>query len=141
MDGSLPRDPWSLVEGGHHAGYRQTAPLAAAAVTTESARQSFEHVLAHSGASHVRDSVDERIVAELRARRGRLIDSQTDVGGWPQAESSKAATDRDDDGMPDTWESRHGSDPDVADSQHVDADGMTRLEHFLNARVASPKAN
>ena len=30
-----------------------------------------------------RDAVDARVVGEVEARAGRIIDSQRDVGGWP----------------------------------------------------------
>jgi hypothetical protein len=46
-----------------------------------------EHVLAHAGARpQDRDAVDARIIAEVRAGRGQRIDSQDQVGGYPQAE-------------------------------------------------------
>jgi hypothetical protein len=31
-----------------------------------------------------RDAVDERLTREVRERGGRIIDSQRDVGGWPE---------------------------------------------------------
>ena len=49
------------------------------------ASQVVEHVLAHAGARPKdRDEVDLRIVREFRERKGRLIDSQDDVGGYPK---------------------------------------------------------
>lgn len=45
-----------------------------------------EQVLRHAGARPLdRDSVDLRLIAEIRAGQGRHIDSQRDVGGYPQA--------------------------------------------------------
>ena len=41
-------------------------------------------VLAHAGARPAdRDAVDARIVNEVRTRTGHIIDSQKEVGGWP----------------------------------------------------------
>lgn len=41
-------------------------------------------VLANVGARPAdRDPVDRRIVGDITARRGRIIDSQSEVGGWP----------------------------------------------------------
>ena len=40
-------------------------------------------VLAHSGASQPRDAVDTRVVADVAARGGRIIDTEAAVGGWP----------------------------------------------------------
>ena len=45
----------------------------------------IEHVLANAGARPKdRDEVDRRIVREVRERKGRLIDSQEQVGGYPK---------------------------------------------------------
>ena len=81
-----------------------------------------------------RDAVDARIVEEIRTGGGRIIDSQTDVGGWPAYEQAKASADADGDGMPDAWEKRHGLDPaDASDGPgDADADGYTNIEEYLN---------
>ncbi len=50
------------------------------------AAKTMEHVLQHAGARpRDRDAVDKRIVHEFRNRTGRVIDSQEDVGGYPNA--------------------------------------------------------
>jgi hypothetical protein len=92
-------------------------------------------VLAKAGASKVRDSVDERIVAGVRSRTGRLINSQRDVGGWPVLKGGPAWVDSDGDGMPDDWERANGFDAgDVSDSaKDRDGDGFTNLEDWLNS--------
>jgi hypothetical protein len=42
-------------------------------------------VIAHSGARPKdRDDVDKRIVRDFEQRRGRFIDSQEEVGGYPK---------------------------------------------------------
>jgi hypothetical protein len=52
----------------------------------------FEHVLRSAGARpNERDAVDERLVAEVRAGTGRIIDSQNEVGGYPVAEATERA--------------------------------------------------
>ena len=44
-----------------------------------------EHVLKHAGARPAdRDEIDKRIVREFREKKGRIIDSQNDVGGYPK---------------------------------------------------------
>ena len=56
------------------------APLPSSAVV--------EYVAQHAGARPKdRDAVDQRIVREFLARQGRVIDSQTEVGGYPQVEA------------------------------------------------------
>ncbi len=70
-------------------------------VTTHPAEIAFEHVVAQSGVCFPkRDIVDERIIQEALkgiatygASYGEgkgIIDSQTDVGGWPVLESTPA---------------------------------------------------
>jgi hypothetical protein len=50
----------------------------------------LESVLAHAGARPAdRDAVDLRIVADVRGRTGRIIDSQDDVGGYPTAAETR----------------------------------------------------
>jgi hypothetical protein len=52
----------------------------------------FESVLANAGARPAeRDAVDLRIVADVRARTGRIIDSQNEVGGYPSAAATRRA--------------------------------------------------
>lgn len=47
-------------------------------------------ILHHAGARPKdRDEADERILRDFRARKGRVIDSQEDVGGYPVSKSSK----------------------------------------------------
>ena len=109
--------------------------FAAPAVTRASARAAFAAVLQAVGASLPRrDSVDARIVNEVRQRNGSIIDSQTQVGGWPELKSTTPPVDTDGDGMPDKWEQRHGLNPrDPADgSADKDRDGYTNIEEYLN---------
>ncbi len=43
------------------------------------------HVIQNAGARPKdRDEVDKRIIREFQERGGRVIDSQNDVGGYPQ---------------------------------------------------------
>jgi pectate lyase len=110
-------------------------PFAAPAVKTVSAREAVELVLATVGASlPQRDAVDARLVAHVRTRTGKMIDSQTEVGGWPELASGTAPVDTDRDGMPDAWETKHGLNPrDPADAAlDSDKDGYTNLEEYLN---------
>ena len=86
MDDEIPSDPWSLTVGVSN---RLAAPLAVAPVASDPAPSAYKRVLAKAGASRRRDSVDARIVANLRARKGRIIDSQSDVGGWPDLRGMK----------------------------------------------------
>lgn len=134
MNHAEPADPWSLVTGVQADGYRQTAPIPMAPVTTEPADTAFRAVLAKAGAGRVRDSVDERIIAGVAKGQGRIIDSQDDVGGWPALLTGTAPPDGDRDGMPDAWEKAQGLNPgDPADgATDRNGDGYTNLEDYLN---------
>jgi pectate lyase len=102
---------------------------------TQSAMEAFQSVLQHAGASLHRDAADERLVKGVRDRTGRLIDSQDQVGGWPQLRSTLAALDSDGDGMPDDWERSHGLNPHDPSDRNGDrnGDGFTNLEEYLNS--------
>ncbi len=132
---------------------RVDRPFTVAPVRTQSAEQAFELVLKHAGASLHRDSVDERIVHEIRSGTAYygstwggggkgIIDSQTDVGGWPTLHSTPAPMDTDGDGMPDDWERKQQLDPNEASDGPLDrdGDGYTNVEDYLNSLAPSDYA-
>ena len=105
---------------------------------TQSATEGAELVLSLAGASLSRDAVDQRVTDNVRKRRGKLIDSQAEVGGWPKLGSKAAPSDQDRDGMPDTWEKAHGLNPTDPTDRNADrdGDGYTNLEKYLNSLCA-----
>jgi pectate lyase len=114
-------------------------PVPAPPVRTDDALTAYERVLQHSGAVLPRrDPVDRRLVAEVRSGQptfgNGIINTPADVGGWPDYRGGIAPLDGDHDGMPDTWERRHGLDEtDPADGiRDSDEDGYTNLEEYLN---------
>jgi hypothetical protein len=110
-------------------------PFAVPAVQTTSAEAALEAVLNGAGATlPKRDAVDARIVSQVRSGGGRIIDSQKDVGGWPDYRTAAAPEDRDGDGMPDQWEKARGLNPaDAGDAaRDRDGDGYTNIEEYLN---------
>lgn len=133
MNGTIPADPWSLVAGIEPEGYRLARPVEVAPVAPDPAPSAYVRVLANAGASKVRDAVDLRVIEGVRDRSGRQIDSQAQVGGWPELRSLPAPPDSDGDGMPDAWERTHHLDPhDPADgNMDADGDGYTNLEQWL----------
>ena len=136
-------------------GLKLEAPWPAMAINQQTAADAYAAVLEHAGASlPKRDPVDLRILDEVSngyatyegptyekhhevadtARMHGIIDSQNDVGGWPELKSLPAPTDSDRDGMPDDWELAHGLDPkDATDRNIVAPDGYTMLEKYLNS--------
>jgi hypothetical protein len=75
---------------------------------TTDAYMAYERVLNEAGASIGRDRVDDRIIHETKSGSASisngLINSQKEVGGWPNLSSGKVNKDTDDDGIPDCWE-------------------------------------
>jgi hypothetical protein len=123
-------------------------PFVVAPVTTQTAEAAYDLVLAQAGASLARDAVDRRVIEEIRTGTAKfgasykgggkgIIDSQRDVGGWPELRSLPAPIDTDHDGMPDAWEKAHGLNPnDPTDgARAAQPGGYTQLELYLNSLV------
>lgn len=131
---------FSAVEfGGVRQVWTVTQPFAAAAVTTWPAAEAYERVLADVGATRPRrDPVDTRLIAHVRDRKGAIIDSQKEVGGWPELKSTPAPRDTDGDGIPDAWETAHGLNPgDPSDgAKPATPGGYTNVEVYLNHLAA-----
>jgi pectate lyase len=129
-------DNWKGVNGDRS--LQAAAPFSAPPVTTQSAQEGFEFVLKNAGAIlPKRDSVDARIVSDVRNGTGRIINSEKEVGGCPPYASAPPPADNANDGIPDTWKQAHGlplNDPSLANS--VNADGYTTLEVYLNSLLS-----
>ena len=113
-----------------------SVPIGAPPVNTQSAADIYATVLDFSGAIlPARDVVDARVAEEVRTGTGAIIDTQWDVGGWPEYHSAEPPADTDCDGMPNDWEQKYGFVPDdPADgTKDRDGDGYTNVEEYLNA--------
>ncbi|UII26429.1 pectinesterase family protein [Fulvivirga maritima] len=118
-------------------------------ITTHSASGAYTAVLAYAGASNDRDAIDARIVNETtngtytyngsNGSSNGLIDTQSDVGGWPAYNSSSAPTDSDGDGMPDSWENSRGLNSNNASdgSAYTLSSVYTNVEVYINGLIAS----
>jgi hypothetical protein len=105
-------------------------------VTTDTAEVALERVLTEAGATKPqRDAVDRRVIREVRAGKGKIVQAVAEVGGWPELAQGTVPTDGDRDGMPDAWEKTHGLNPaDAGDSRlDSDKDGYTNVEEYFNA--------
>ena len=121
-------------------------------LTAETALEAYESVLQKSGCSLPnRDTLDQRIVNDVRNRTGRIIDVQggyphgtpyaQTVNAWPALNSTTPPTDTDHDGMPDSWETANSlNSNDASDRNGIAANGYTNLENYLNS-LAVPTAN
>ena len=109
-------------------------------IDQQTAEEAFQSVLDHAGCSlPTRDKVDADIIDDVlhgTAKYGNkgIIDSPSDVGGWPELKSTPAPIDTDHDNMPDEWENENGLNPTNADDRNnVAKDGYTMLEKYLNS--------
>lgn len=135
---------FSRVPAGTREKLRSAVELFPSYVTTTPTDKLLETVLADVGANIPRhDAVDLRAIHDVTHRthtfigsRGNtpgIIDSQKDVGGWPELKNGPAPSDHDMDGIPDWFEQQLGTDPNnPADQAEYREDGYTNLEHYLN---------
>ncbi len=102
------------------------------------ALRAYDRVLREAGASLARDEVDRRVIRQVALQSGGIIDSQDQVGGWPDDPPPRPpAADRDGDGMADSWECRMGLDPgEPKDRNRYDLSRRyTNLEIYLQHLV------
>ena len=134
---------------------RSDSPFFESYVNTQSADDAYKSVIAAAGANFPKyDYLDSRYLKEVsngtytytgsKAGLKGIIDSQNDVGGYPDSSNFKGGTapaDSDHDGMPDAWEKEHGLDPnDASDGSIVSlsADDYTNVEMYLNELAGDP---
>jgi len=127
--------------------FKAKVPFNLPDLTGESALSAYANVLAKVGCSFPkRDTLDERIINNVKNRTGKFIDVQggfahgTDYSisyvAWPTLNSTPAPADTDHDGMPDAWETTYGLDPNsAADRNYRNGLGYTNLEIYLNTLI------
>ncbi|MFM2081342.1 MAG: hypothetical protein RL380_33, partial [Verrucomicrobiota bacterium] len=127
-------------------------------VNADPAALAYQRVLAFVGASQFRDETDTRLLNTVRTRTGRLVDAvgantqasdyltnningtnYVFVRGWATLNSATLPADADGDGIPNYWEVALGWNPAVTNHNHVNLDGYTDLEWYLNW-LAAPRA-
>ncbi|MGI9650230.1 pectate lyase [Chryseobacterium sp. RLHN22] len=109
-------------------------------VKTDLPKDAYEKILQIGGASFVRDKVDLRVLKDVKngtftyqgslGSKNGIIDSQKDVGGFPELKMGKIPVDSDNDGMPDEWEIRHHLNP-----NKYDANGRDLNKNYDNIEV------
>jgi pectate lyase len=135
------QDPWAEkdslpgLEAYANRGSKATTPAVTPTLTTHSPAEAYELVLTNAGC-FPRDTVSRRTVDEVRNKGGMWGRDQPEdlmVGmRWVPP-----VTDRDRDGMADSWEGSHGLDPaDSMDHATVMASGYTAVEEYANMLAA-----
>jgi hypothetical protein len=113
-------------------------------LTPKPSSEVLDWVLDNAGAyPDRRDTVDIRIINNAKQRTGDIIDSQDDVGGWPTLDPGTPPQDSDHDGMPDTWETVHGLNPNNASDGNQDrnSNGYTNVEEYINSLIPMPSGD
>jgi pectate lyase len=98
-------------------------------------KNTLNSILQNAGAFvPVRDKVDQRIINDVKNRTGKIINSVSEVGGYPKIRAGTPYRDSDKDGISDKWEKRHNLNPnDSSDSNRKSGtSGYTNIEVFLN---------
>jgi hypothetical protein len=110
-------------------------------VTVLSAEDAYARVVAQAGTCQHRDAVELRLIGQLTSlgTKGAIIADESDVGGQPAMTqvTRPAGFDTDGDGIPDTWETAHGLNPNSASDGNGDytGDGYTNVEKYLNEQA------
>ncbi|MCD8089376.1 MAG: Ig-like domain-containing protein [Clostridiales bacterium] len=111
----------------------------AEALTVTDAETAYNEVIEKAGATYPkRDALDARILTEVKNGTGQFANRHEDVGGLPYTESvvREESWDTDNDGIPDSWESANGLDPnDPTDSVKIAENGYANIENYFNSIV------
>ena len=126
-------------------------PIATGEITTHTAEKAYEMVLANVGASLHRDGVDSRYVTETINATATYQGSVTNVAGRIdkvsdqgiyelESTSRPEGFDTDKDGIPDTWETANGLNPNDASDANLktidtEKGWYSNLEVYLNSLV------
>ena len=113
-------------------------------IKTESAITAFDNVMKYGGASLNRDTLDDRIIRDVKNRKGGFIDVQGNyphgtayektINAWPTLKLLTAPIDSDKDGMPDAWEKENGLSVNTADASLYSINkNYTNIEIYLNS--------
>lgn len=162
---SLPETNWvSVKSGGDSATILKATPAEGPAVATTTALGAYDQLLADRGVGNSagltcdgtwysrRDTIDQRVLADVKNGTGKIIDDPAQVGGWVAIDPGTACVDSDNDGFPDAWEMKYFSSLArgslVNSLDDLDQDGYTDLEEYLSGTdpregvvVASPVAS
>lgn len=113
-------------------------------ISSQKAKKAYKKVLKHAGASFSRDTMDQRIVDDVKKRAGRFVDVQggfphgteyeKTVNSWPVLTSLSPLKDSDQDGIPDDWEKINNLDISADDSSLYSINKQyTNIEVYLNS--------
>ncbi len=121
---------------------KMESPFEIVKIKEDKPEQAYEKILKEAGCSLYRDSYDNRIIEEVTTgtvsggetfaggNKG-IIDSQKEVGGWPELRKGTPRVDSDKDGIPDEWELEHG----LNVNSDLDGSKFSLSKHYTNVEV------
>ena len=124
-----------------------TTPFNFMTTNVQSAEKAYEAVLAGVGCIFpTRDTLDQRILKDVKNGTGRIIDVQGGYphgtsfeqteNAWPYLDAGKPIEDADLDGIPDEWEMTKGLNPKLNDASLFQLNKQyTNVEVYLNQLV------
>jgi pectate lyase len=118
------------------------SPISVEKIGATDALTAYQEVLKFTGCIFpVRDTLDQRIINDVKNTTGRIIDVQggyshgTDyeltTNAWPTLKPGIALKDTDQDGLPDEWELKNKLNP----NDSSDASKLTAGSHYTNIEV------
>ncbi len=133
-------DEWDIVGTGdktYGEARSYTSLVHSSTAKVKPAMEAYEYVLDNVGAFPTkRDDVDIRVVNDVRNGTGRIIDSQNEVGGWPNLDVGIPPVDTDHDGMSDSWEINNGLNPNNSEDRNgIAPSGYTWVEEYINSLI------
>ncbi|MDZ7607181.1 MAG: pectate lyase [Cyclobacteriaceae bacterium] len=137
----ITADNWKGVIADHPDSAFSAEPMTVLPIPVQDAKSAFKEVLKYAGANHSRDAIDARVVleaekgtAEFGPDHDGIIDTQGEVGGWPELKTYRIKEDSDLDGMPDDWEKKHKLNPNDGSDHalYTQNKDYTNVEIYLN---------
>ncbi|MBD0823176.1 polysaccharide lyase [Aestuariibaculum marinum] len=146
----ITNNNWAGIKGPENLARVNTPFVGWPVAPHQTANEAYKSVLNKVGATlPKRDAVDSRVVNMVQTgiptTKTGILKDIAEVGGYPNLtfKATDVEKDSDNDGMPDTWENRHGLNPNNANdaAQDKDGDGYTNIEEFLNGTNPTEKIN
>jgi hypothetical protein len=110
-------------------------------INTQSATDAYNTVLENTGASFKRDTLDARIITDVKNGTGKFIDVQggfphgtayeQTTNAWPTLKQEAAKLDTDKDGLPDDWEKANS----LNANDNTDASKLSLHKFYTNIEL------
>lgn len=135
-------DNWKGIDGKEVNNSKAIKPFTYEPIKEDSPLIAYQRVLKQVGCNRRYDSYDAEVLRQVRLGLGNfgkngIIDTPSEVGGWPKLKQAKPEKDIDRDGMPDKWEKTHGLNAkDATDGAAFKlSQDYTNIEIYINSLV------